>query len=156
MSGLRDRFVYESIWEHINAELTAKDWFALDDTHTPITVTYSFPDDEEPVEYNTLALTTGMQDSEYVEMGSLDYEKNVIYYIDFYAESDSLGMHLIGDLEHFLKKTPAMDVYDYENAKAVIASAQVGGVFTRRPVRVTQPWQKHWYTLSFDIEDGIR
>ena len=154
--GLRDRFIAESVFEHINNELTAKNWFALDASHTPLTVVYSFPEDTDPVQKNTLAMSTGNADTAYVELGSLAFAKGIMLFFDFYAENDPIGQQLIGDIEHFLMKNPSLDVYDYENAKAVLFQAQVEDAYVRRPVRVTQPWQKHWITLSVEIEDELR
>ena len=154
--GLRDRFVYESVFEHVNIELTAKGWFGLDATHTPVTVVYAFPEDEDPVQKNTLAMTSGNADTGYVELGSLAYAKGTILFFDFYGENDPISQQLIGDIEHFFLKNPSLDVYDYENAKAVLFQAQVLDSLVRRPTRVTQPWQKHWITLSVEIEDELR
>jgi len=154
--GLRDRFLTESVFEHVNGELTAKNWFALDAVHTPVTVVYSFPDDTDPVQTNTLAMSPGNADTEYIEMGSLAFAKGIILFFDFYAENDPIGQQLVGDIEHFLMKNPSLDVYDYENAKAVLFQANVIDVSVRRPTRVTQPWQKHWITLSVEIEDELR
>ena len=154
--GLRDRFLTESVFEHVNVALAAKDWFALDAVHTPITVVYSFPEDTDPVQTNTLAMTPGNADTGYVELGSLRFSKGIMLFFDFYAENDPIGQQLIGDIEHFLMKNPSLDVYDYENAKAVLFQAVVEDVMVRRPTRVTQPWQKHWITLSVEKEDETR
>jgi len=154
--GLRDRFVSESVFEHVNVALTALSWFALDSAHTPISVVYAFPDDEDPVEKNTLAMSSGNSDTEYVELGSLRFAKGTILFFDFYAENDPIGQQLIGDVEHFFMKNPSLDVYDYEDAKNVLFQVQIEDTFVRRPTRVTQPWQKHWITLSVEIEDELR
>jgi hypothetical protein len=155
--GKRDRFLVESVQEQLVTYLTVGGWFAMDAVHTPITVIYEFPsDDLDVVQENTLAMTVGDADSEYIELGSLSYMKDLILYFDFYGENDAISSHLIGDVEHFFMKNPSLDVYDYENAKAVLFQAQVGEVFSRRATRVTQPWQKHWQTLSVGIEDENR
>lgn len=154
--GKRDRFVTESVFEHVNTALTALDWFAINAAHTPITVVYSFPEDEDPVQKNTLAMSTGNADTGYVELGSLTFAKGIMLFFDFYAENDPIGQHMIGDIENFFMKNPSLDVYDYENAKAVLFTIQVEDTEVRRPTRVTQPWQKHWITLSVEIEDELR
>ena len=154
--GLRDRFMTESVFEHVNTELTAKSWFATNAIHAPVSVVYSFPDDADPVQKNTLAMSTGNADTGYVELGSLAFSKGIILFFDFYAENDPIGQQLIGDVEHFFMKNPSLDVYDYENAKAVLFQANVVDVSVRRPTRVTQPWQRHWLTLSVEIEDELR
>lgn len=154
--GKRDRFVVESIQEHVEAELASLGWFAMDSTHTPLTLLYEFPDENATVAENTLAMSTGNTDPEYVELGSLSFQKEILFYCDFYGANDAIAIHLIGDIENFFMKNPSLDVYDYENGKVVLFQAQVAEVMARRPTRVTQPWQKHWYTLSVGIEDELR
>jgi hypothetical protein len=154
--GLRDRFVIESVQEQLVAELTTLGWFSMDDAHTPITLVYEFPAENDTVAINTLAMSTGDSDSDYVELGSLTFQKDFIFYCDFYAENDAIARHMMGDIEHFFQKNPSLDVYDYENAKAVLFQAQIAEMFISRPVRVTQPWQKHWHTFSVTIEDELR
>lgn len=154
--GLRDRFIQDSVFEQVNTALTTLNWFALDAIHTPITVVYSYPDDQDPVQKNTLAMSTGNAMSEYVELGSLTHAKSSFLFFDFYAENESVAQHLIGDIDHFLMKNPTLDVYDYENAKAVLFQIQVEDTNIGRATRVTQPWQKHWVTLTLQIEDDNR
>lgn len=155
--GLRNRFVRESIFEHVNDELTVLGWFTMDPVHQPLLVVYAFPEEEDPVEVNTLSMTTGSSSVDYTEMGSLDFARYGVYFFDFFAEDDGIGMHLIGDLEDFFKRTPTLEVYDYENAKAVLNTVELtADVDVRKPTRITQPWQKFWYTLSIGIEDDNR
>ena len=154
--GLRDRFVIESVQEQVVAHLTTLGWFSMNTAHTPITVLYEFPSENDTVALNTLTFSTGGADSDYIEMGSLSFEKRVILFCDFYGENDAIARHLVGDIEHFLMKNPALNVYDYEDNKSVAFSVQVAEIVISRPVRVTQPWQKHWHTVSVGIEDELR
>lgn len=154
--GIVDRFVRESVFEAANVELTTKGWFAAGRGHEPIVVTYEFPEEDDPVVINTLAMSVGDSDVDYVELGSTNFSKSHVYVFDFFAENDSLGSELIGDLQDRFFNSPSIPIYDYENAKAVLFYAEVVDAFTDRPRRVTQPWQKHWHSLGIDIEEGIR
>ena len=154
--GLIDRYVRESVFEHANKELTTRGWFTAGREHAPIIVTYEFPQDDSPVETNTLAMSVGDSDADYVELGSTDFQKTHMYTFDFFAEDDSIGSHLIGDLMDFFIIEPNLAIYDYQNAKAIIFYVEVIDAFTDRANRVTQPWQKHWHSLAIAVEEGIR
>ena len=154
--GLIDRYVRESIFEHANTELTARGWFDVGREHAPIIVTYEFPQDDSPVETNTLAMSVGDSEADYVELGSTNFQKTHTYIFDFFAENDSLGSQLIGDLMDYFIIEPNLAIYDYQDAKAIIMYAEVIDAFTDRANRVTQPWQKHWNSLAIAVEEGIR
>jgi len=154
--GLIDRYVRESVFEHANTELASLGWFTAGREHAPIIVTYEFPQDDSPVEPNTLAMSVGDSDGDYIELGTTDFQKTHVYMFDFFAEDDALGSQLIGDLMDYFILEPSLAIYDYQDAKAIIFYAEVIDAFTDRANRVTQPWQKHWNSLAIVVEEGVR
>lgn len=155
--GIIDRYVRESVFNAAKGELTTRGWFGTGRQHKPIIVTYEFPQEDSPVETNTLAMSVGDTDVDYVELGSTNFVKSHVFVFDFFAEDDSVGSELIGDLQDFFYYKPNVPIYDYSAlTTTIIFYAEVVDAFTDRPRRVTQGWQKHWHSLGLEIEEGTR
>lgn len=155
--GLRDRMIIESVGNFIEAHLATLGWFDESGRHHgPITVIDEFPDDDAQVELNTLAISSEGSFGRRSEMGSTAEEHYMNFFFDFFAESDALGRHFTGDIYAFLQSTPVMPVYDYRQATPPIdfyVGVEDDSPDKRKPPRSTNPWQKHWYTVSFSVTD---
>lgn len=151
--GLRDRMLQESIREHVVDHITSLGWFAAGREHSPLTVVTGFPDEGDEVAINTIAFSVEQASGADYELGSLAEEHATLFFIDMFMENDSVGWHLSGDIYFFLKANRALDVYDYENAKAVDFRVDIEGVDRRKPARATKAYQKHWHTISFQALD---
>lgn len=152
--GLRDRMILESVLQFIKSDLSARGWFDTGRQHGPITVVDEYPDDRE-VALNTLAISYGPTMQERAEMGSKAELHRQTIYVDFYAESDALGRHVIGDIYDNLAKNVLIPVYDYSLATPVqdFSVEVVDDSLEKSKPSSTNPWQRHWYILSFIIED---
>lgn len=154
--GLRDRMLLESYLQAIVADLQTKGWFDAGREHGDIQVVDEFPDDDQEVPINTLAFSYGDSFQLQVELGSRAEEHYSFMYVDFFAESDALGRHVIGDIYAFLAENPSIPVYDYDQATPSIEFYGVleqESLEKRRPSRVVNPWQKHWHILVWRVLD---
>lgn len=153
--GLRDRLIFESLYKAIETQLDTLGWFDAGRQHAPITMVDEFPDENTDVAFNTLAFSMGDAGGVPTEMGSDREDLESMFFVDFFAESDSLGRHVRGDIYRFLKKNPILPVYDY----SAIGDPQVftveiqDDIDQRKPERAVQKWQKHWYVVSFGAVD---
>lgn len=162
--GLRDRMLFDSVMNGIVEELASLGWFdgtVYDVTpggrqHHPITVTDEFPNLEGDAEINTLAFSFADAEAEQAELGSKAEVHFTTIFVDFFAESDALGRHLIGDVYAFLKANPVLPVFDYRSVTPMVdfnVSVDEESVEKRKPQQVTNPWQRNWHICSFVVED---
>lgn len=154
MGGLRDRLIIESFHRAINDLLTSLGWFNLDSAHTPITFIDGFPDDDDTVEFNTLALSVGPATGFTHELGSLTEEFEMVFFADFFGESDGVSRHLIGDIYEWFRSTEYLDVRDWPDTEDVLFGVEIlEDAEARQPPNATQKWMKHWRVASVTIQD---
>lgn len=154
--GKRDRMIVESVHRHIIAELTTLGWFTAGRKHQPISVVDEFPDlQQADVPLNTLAISQTDTYGVAAELGSKLEENYKTFYIDFFAENDGVGRHVAGDIYAFAKSNDVLQVYDYDDADSPEFTVEIlhNETESRKPANVTRPWQKHWYTIQFTVED---
>lgn len=161
--GLRSRMIEMSTFETIKTALTALDWFASGRRHQPIILVNEAQEPTgDPIAFNTLALSSENVASSDEELGSLLAEHRRSYYVDFFAESDALGQHVIGDVKDILegrmpslgRSNPIIDVYDYRQATPPqVFYVEVEGVTIDRAHGFPQPWARHWFSVQFTLID---
>lgn len=154
VGGLRDRMVIESLGNHITEELTTLGWFDAGREHNPIVVTTGFPNDTAEVALNTIAYSVEEAAGRDEEMGTRAEVHETSFFVDFFAQDDSIGWHLSGDVYSFLKRNPVLDVFDYATGgDPVDFQVELMEVDRRKPSRAVNAWQRHWFTVSFIAED---
>lgn len=156
--GLRDRFIHESLFQSLKAELTTLGWFGTGREHSPIIMVDEFPDDNAEVAFNTLVFSMGDSGGEDSEIGANSEDWEGVMFVDFFAENDSLGRHVRGDVYEFFRTNRMQPVYDYSaalNPKVFEVEVQ-GDIEMRKPDRAVNKWQKHWYVVSFTVVDYLR
>lgn len=163
VGGLRSRLIFDSTYKVINDGLTALGWFAGGRHHAPVTFVPDEQDVETEVPLNTLALSDENVSSAEIELGSMLSDNTRTFYLDFFAEEDALGKHLIGDCRDLLqgrmpsigRTGPAIAIYDFRQATPpVVFYVQVEGVRIDRAHNFPHPWAKHWYSIQFDLVDS--
>lgn len=118
--GLRDRMIELALRQVITDGLTALGWFEEGRYHEPISFVSKMVDANQEVPVNTLALSGDPFDSQLLELGSTLAEERRQFYVDFFAESEPLGKHLIGDVRDLLRgrmphvgrDRPILEVHD--------------------------------------------
>lgn len=154
--GLRDRMLHESMLQALKAELQAKGWLDSGRQHGPIKVIDEYPGDTDEVDLNTLAVSVGDSFQASLELGSKAETHLTAVYVDFYAEGDAVGRHVIGDLYAFVAANPRLPVYDYSLATPAVdfhVDVVPESAEKERVNRAVNTWQKHWYALAFQVED---
>lgn len=162
VGGLRARLIRESTYNMINDSLTALGWYNPGRKHKPVTFhAYPVPADE-PVAPNTAALSDeGITETE-DELGSQLAEHRWTFYVDFYADSDALGLHFQQDVRAILggrfnalgRVLPIVDVYDYTQATPpLIFTVQIENIVGDRAHDFPKRHQQFWYAVHFHIVD---
>jgi hypothetical protein len=163
VGGLRTRLVFDSTFNMIEDSLTSLGWFDAGRQHLPLTFISEPVREEDEVQLNTLVLTAEDGRSVPLEMGSNLSEHNRTFYVDFYAESNSLGEDLIFDVRDILegrmtsigRVAPTIPIYDYRTTPdpPLINTAHIEFVSVDRGVQYVKPWQRNWWSIIFLITD---
>jgi hypothetical protein len=163
VGGLRARLVFDSTFKVLSDGLTALGWFAPGRRHQPVSLVDEPPDTDLEVPLNTLALSDENVTSADWELGGSSLvEKTRFLYVDLYAENDSLGKHLIGDVADLLegrfpsigRSAPVVAVYDYrQTSPSLITVCNVENLRVDRAHGWTRPWLRHWFSIQFQLVD---
>lgn len=162
VGGLRARLIRESTYQAVYDALETIGWFDSGRRHSPISFLPTGVDDSENVALNTAALADWDITEEEDEMGSLMSEHRQVYYVDFYAEDDAVGMDFSTDVKDILagrmpsigRGAPRIEVYDYTQATPpVIFTVGVENVAIDRPSVFERPWQRYFRTVRFELVD---
>lgn len=161
--GLRDRMIDQALRELITEGLTALGWFEPGRHHEPITFVAKAVDASTEVPVNTLALTGDPFDADLLEMGSLLAEERRSYYVDFWAESDALGRHLIGDVRDLLRgrmphvgrDRPLLAVFDRTapDQSEPAFHCDIERVISESTREGSAAHKRSWYMCRFEVVD---
>jgi hypothetical protein len=168
IGGLRTRFIQDSFFAMLEDALTQLGWFDAERDHSPITMIdgdiaeTDTENREIPIAFNTLSVSWDSYFDNDWEMGSTLVEANQLCYVDFYAEDDSVGQHLIydamaivsGRMPSIGRDSATFDVYDYSLATpARIFYCELRDPLVDRARTVIKPWQRHWWSLQVRVID---
>lgn len=160
--GLRARFLQDSLLAVVQEILTASGWHDPGRHHAPIVVIAEPVAWDQPVAVNTLAISATLRYGQYVEVGSNLTTDTIHMSIDFFAETDALGIHLTNDLRDGLRGRLAVGavrgmfpIYDYRLATpALVGTAAVARVeIARQLAPATEAWTAQVHSLACNIED---
>lgn len=163
VGGLRARLIKDSVYYTLNAALDALGWYDPARKHAPVTFEGEAQDTATEIPLNTLALSDEAEFSRDLELGSNLAERPWTMYVDLFAESDSLGLHLIRDVKDILegrmpsigRDWPAITVMDWTMATpAEIFRVDVEQVRIDRAHNYPHPYLRHWYSCQFQIVDA--
>lgn len=163
VGGLRARLIRDSLFHMLHDSLSSLGWFSANRRHQPLIFTGTDIDRLTEVPLNTLVLSDDNLTEVDFELGSNGVESTWTYYVDFYAEDDSVGKHLIHDVRDILggrmstigRTHPVCPVYDYRQATpSLIFYVDLERIVVDRAHDFPKMWQKHWYACRFDVIDA--
>lgn len=163
VGGTRARYIRESVFRMIEDGLTQLGWFdASHDLIIPLKWEASPRNQDVQIEFNTATLSDENTTGDEIELGSQLTENVWSMYIDFFADSDALGLHFIRDVQDILRgrfsitgrTSTTFPVFDYGQATPpIIFYCDIENVFVDRAHQFLKPWLEHWYSCSFDVVD---
>lgn len=163
VGGLRARLIYDSFWHMLDDALSALGWYAMGTQHDPVALAPEPVDFNKDIPLNTVALAELTSRSEGAEMGSNLEDDTTTFYVDFFAEDDAMGKHLIGDVRDILRgkihaigrSAPMLVVRDWRqpDPKPVLFTCEFQDVVPDRAHNWPHPWQQHWFTCRVDLVD---
>lgn len=160
--GIRERLISDSVYNLIRTYLDLIGWFDAGRKHSPITLRTESVAQTEDIPFNTIVISETHTGDVDAEMGSNLGEVTTTFYVDFYAENEALGKHLIHDVRDILKgRMPDigrtrqdLPVYDFAmTTPQVVFTCDIQDVVVDQARDFPKPWQRHWWMVRFDIVD---
>ena len=161
--GLRARLISDPFRAQIRVALEELGWFATRPSHLPVELIDAPKDWDEPIQLNSVAVTSDDVEDLEAELGSNLTEDRWTFYVDVYAEDDVIGTHLGNDIRDVLRgkipsvtggDTPRLDVYNFGLATpAVFTVCDIENVTIDQVREAPKPWQRYWYTVRAEIVD---
>lgn len=163
MGGYRDRLITESLFRLVRTSLLdVLGWNAPGRANRPLTVRSTPVGAAEEVPLNTLVVSAEDVAGENIEIGSHAAEDTHPHWVDFYAENDDVGAHLIGDVREILRgklagrSAPVLDVYDWDQATPpLLFSCLLERIRSDRAHGFTRAHEAHWYACEVDVVDEV-
>lgn len=162
--GIRMRLISDSFYAMIRQALIDRHWFDAGRQHQPLELARGEVSWDNPIALNTLAVSdVDIADAE-IEMGSNLTEDTWTMYVDFYAESDSLGIDVAGDVRDILRGKlpsigrgqPMLAVYDWTLDPVPLEPifyCDIQNVVLDRAHNASRPQQYHWFSIRCDLID---
>lgn len=159
--GIRNRLIYDSVFYTVQSCLDELGWFTPADWRKDVQMVPDPVDFKHPLEPNVIAIyDSDILDSD-GELGSNLADITWTMYVDVFAESRSVGLHIVNDVRDILRgrilgrTTATIPVLDYSLATPVqIFYVDIENVLIDKPENPSEIWLKDWYTCRFDIIDS--
>lgn len=166
--GLRVRLIKSAVQRYIEDNLDALGWFDAPVTeggtrqHRQVTFYRKPAKWDEPVELNAVMVHSDDSRDTELELGSGFTEDTYAFYCDVYAEKDSVGEHIAGDVRDILRglfpsigcTRPVIRVYDPDHATPLpVTLLQLESVDIQRARNAPHAWQRHWFAVAFTFTD---
>lgn len=162
VGGLRQRLIKDSLYRMLYESSESLGWFNPGRFHKPILFRATAVPTNEEIQLNTVVLSDESVDDVDWELGSLMSEHRSVFYLDIFAEDESVGVHLSGDLRAILggrmpsigRIGPSFEVLDLTMATPVpIFNCEIERVTIDRAHDFPKPWQRFWYVIRFEVLD---
>lgn len=159
--GRRIRFIHDSLRNMVEDSLRELGWF--DSTWArDLTISTGEVDWQQPIEPNRVAVSIDNTADDQAELGSDATVDAYVGYVDVFAESDPVGLHLGGDIRDILRgKHPAagrdsarLEILDWAQATPpVLFTVDIEDVLMEQPRDLDRPYLKHWVSIRFVLVD---
>lgn len=163
VGGLRARLIRDSAFELIRDNVIALGWMAPGRRHKPVLFRASPVPWDEEVPLNTIAVSQTDVSDDPAELGSNLTDDTWTFYVDLYAEDESVGTHLIHDIRDILRakmpsigrSRPILPVRDLAgpNPAVVLFNCEIEDVIIDRANDFPKSWQRYWYVCRFNVVD---
>lgn len=165
VGGIRSRLIKDNVYNFLKSGLTELDWFATGRQHQAVILHPKASPWDEELKPNAITLSVETVSEFPAEMGSLLAEHTWQYYVDVFAEDDSVGVHLATDIRDMLlghitsisSSGPSIPVYDLTVQSATpidLFSVQVDSVSMDKGREYTMPTKKFWWQIAFEVIDA--
>lgn len=161
VGGKRLRLIKDNFESSIRNSLTTLGWFDNNRRHAPVTLVAEQLDPHNELSPNIIGIAFDDMIFDEIEVGSSFSENQWSVYIDIFAESESVGLHLAGDIFDILRgkfsvlgDTDILRVYDLTQATpdqlfyCLLENSDIA-----RVKGWSKPHTKYWWTVYCEIHD---
>lgn len=162
VGGLRARLIRDSLYNMLHNALSDLGWFDANRDHIPINMIPKETSLDEEIPLNTLSISGDNSTLNDWELGSRMQENRWIYYVDFFAEDDAIGTHMIYDVRDVLagkmsgigRTAPMMTVYDFTLATpSALFDCEFDNIVVDRSRNPVKPFMKYWFSIQLAVLD---
>lgn len=158
--GLRRKLIKASFHEMVKDSMTTLGWFSPTLQAKPVTLISNQFDVNKEIKPNVVGISMEDIDAEPMELGSTLEEVSWMAYLDIFAEDDSIGTHLYGDLYDILRgkiagrTAPVFDVIDLTMPTPDVAfTCEILDIEGSRVRDWDRPYNKYWWVVGCRLVD---
>ena len=161
VGGVRQRLIKDNFALDIEQGLRALGWYDTGRQHLPVTVIADQFEPAKAIQPNLLGVTLEDLMVSEMEMGSSLEESNYLAFIDVFAENNTIGQHLTGDVLDLLRgkfsQIKPETILGVKNLGSPAKEHLFNCYYENFEVERTRTWDnaynKFWWTISLDIID---
>lgn len=162
VGGLRARLIKDNFVNYITDGLQELGWLDSGRQHREVRIISTEIDDDQELNPNIVSIVEEDVFSLPSEMGSNLSEHRWTYFIDIYAESHAVGLHLSTDIRDLLQgrfSSIGIDseyfvVYDLTQATpSELFSCEITNINLDRSRIYTRKHEKYWWVIGLNIND---
>ena len=162
VGGLRARLIKDNFFNYIHDCLDNLNWLDENRQHLPVTVRATPVEDNEEINRNIVSVVEEDLFSVPQELGSKFNEHIWTFFIDIYAESHAVGLHLATDIRDILQGrmpsvgaiTDNFTVYDLsQSTPTELFKCEIEDVTMDRNRSYTKPFRKYWWIIGCNVLD---
>ena len=161
VGGKRQRLIKDNFARDIEAGLTTLGWFDAGRNHQPVKVISDQLDPAVEIKPNIVGITIEDIHPQEIEMGSYLEESTISSFIDIFAEGNSVGQHLVGDVFDLLrgkftsiKDNPLLPILDLGQPDLpLLFNCYYENFEIQKNRSWSSSYNQHWWTIGVDIID---
>ena len=160
--GMRFRLIRDNFENMLRVSLADLGWFDSGRSHAPVSLVSKPVDFNVEIKPNLIGISPEDMSGTELELGSNLEELRWDYYIDVFAESDAVGLHIVGDIQDILKgkmpsigrSRPNFSVLDLAAASpSHLFYCHLEGVEFGRQRNFGKAHMQYWWTLYVAVID---
>jgi hypothetical protein len=162
VGGLRARLIKDNFFNLIKDSLSDLGWLDSGREHLPVKILAVQLDDDTEIMPNIVSVSEEDVVSDEIEMGSNLSEHIWTYFVEVYAESHAVGLHLATDIRDIVEgrfssinaTKNSFTVFDLTEATpSYLFDCHMESVTMDRIRGYSRPQEKYWWVISLDVVD---
>lgn len=162
VGGMRKRLIKDNFYWMVYNSLRQLGWFDGNLSSMPVTFVTEQLDARTEIKPNKIGLSAEETTSQEIEMGSNLEESSWDLYFDIFAEDESVGIHLTGDIYDILRGKiesigrtgPSFKVYDLRSEdEFYLFTCDLINIEDSRVREWDAPFNKYWWVIAVTVVD---
>lgn len=162
VGGLRRRMIKENLYLMLKQSLTDLGWFNSSLVEYPLELLTEPVSNPQEIKPNKVAISAEELSSMEWELGSNLDEYMWDIYLDIFAEDESTGLHLSGDIYDILRGKmasigrtgPTLEVYSLlDDAQPYLFTCELRNIDVSRVREWTKDYSQYWWVVGMSVID---